>query len=302
MLYRNIIVGYDGSDQAEDALTLGKQLVELTGGFLTLAGVLYLNPWLGAQDPALERAEAEHVRRLEDAATEAGAKVEKVLSTSAARGLHRLAEVSDADLIVVGSSHRGRIGQVLAGSVGVTLLHGAPCPVAIAPRGYADKGTGGIAHVTVGFDGSPEANMALADAVDLARAADAPLKVVTVAEPPAIVYGKGGGPNNAWQALTEDIKGIMRERLDEAVASLPEDVRVESALLVGGAAEKLVEAAGAEPGVMVVGSRGYGPARRVLLGSASSELVRSTLCPVIVHPRSAEPDRKTSEVTAEATA
>jgi nucleotide-binding universal stress UspA family protein len=301
-MYRNIIVGYDASDQAEDALALGRQLAAITGGALTVAGVFYFDPWLGAQNPSLEQAEAEHARRLEDAAAEAGGSVQKVLSTSAARGLHRLAEVSDADLVVVGSSHRGRVGQVLAGSVGIALLHGAPCPVAVAPRGYADTAPNGITQVTVGFDGSPEAGMAVADAVDLAKAADAPLKVITVAEPPPIVYGKGGGVNYSWQALTEDIKSIMRERLEEAVASLPDDVRVEPVLLVGKVSAMLAELADEDHGVLVVGSRAYGPARRVLLGSVSSQLIKAAPCPVIIHPRSAEPDTKTSDLTATATA
>jgi len=37
-----------------------------------------------------------------------------------------------------------------------------------------------------------------------------------------------------------------------------------------------------------VGSRGYGPLRRVLLGSVSTELIRTAPCPVIVHPRPAK--------------
>src|ERR1051326_2744527 len=47
-----------------------------------------------------------------------------------------VAEDEDVDLIVVGSPHRGAIGRALIGSVADNLLHGAPCPVAVAPRGY----------------------------------------------------------------------------------------------------------------------------------------------------------------------
>ena len=42
-----------------------------------------------------------------------------------------------ADLVVVGSAHRGRIRQLLVSSTGERLLNGAPCPVAVAPKGYA---------------------------------------------------------------------------------------------------------------------------------------------------------------------
>jgi hypothetical protein len=38
----------------------------------------------------------------------------------------------------------------------------------------------------------------------------------------------------------------------------------------------------------VTGSRGYGPARRVLIGSVSSKIARSSPCPLLVVPRTAE--------------
>ena len=40
-----------------------------------------------------------------------------------------------------------------------------------------------------------------------------------------------------------------------------------------------------EVDVLFCGSRGYGPARRVLLGGVSSQLVRQARSPVIVVPR-----------------
>jgi nucleotide-binding universal stress UspA family protein len=110
---------------------------------------------------------------------------------------------------------------------------------------------------------------------------------VTVAEPPPIVYGRGGGPDYSWHALKEETKGIMRERLDQAVASLPDDVRVQATLVEGRAESALAEIAVEDGGLLVLGSRAYGPIRRVLLGSVSMALVRSAPCPVIVHPRPA---------------
>jgi nucleotide-binding universal stress UspA family protein len=61
---------------------------------------------------------------------------------SAAHALHDLAIELDAAAIVVGSSHRGRIGRVLAGDVSTSLLRGAPSPVLVAPRDYTEAPTG----------------------------------------------------------------------------------------------------------------------------------------------------------------
>ena len=60
----------------------------------------------------------------------------------------------------------------------------------------------------------------------------------------------------------------MRERLDKAMASLPDDVRVEGELIEGHAEAALPEMAG-DGSLLVLGSRAYGPLRRVLLGSVS---------------------------------
>jgi nucleotide-binding universal stress UspA family protein len=294
-MYRKIIVGYDGSQQAEDAVALGRLLADASGASLTLAGVFYFSPRLGGRDPVLHDVEAEHIRQLEETAASIGAEAEAVSSSSPARGLHRLAESIEADLVIVGSAHHGKAGQILAGSVGTSLLHGSPCSVAIAPHGYAGQAPAAIREVTVGFDGSPEARAALTDAVDLARSSGAPVRIVTVAEPPPIVYGKSGGPDYSWHALKDDLKELMRGRLDEAVASMPEDVRVEATLAEGKADAVLAEIAVEDGGVLVLGARGYGPLRRVLLGSVSTALVRSAPCPLIVHPRPAKAEAPARE-------
>ena len=139
-MYRKIIVGYDGSDQAKDALALGKDLSETTGAELYVAGVSLIHPLLrGGADPLDLEAEQESAERLERAADSVDATAQPVQSSSPARGLHELAEEIGADLIVVGSSQHGHAGQTLLGNVGVALMHGSPCAVAIAPRGYAER-------------------------------------------------------------------------------------------------------------------------------------------------------------------
>ena len=109
-----------------------------------------------------------------------------------------------------------------------------------------------------------------------------------MAEPAPIMYGKGGGANQGRSELNKAIHEMMRERLDEALSSDPEDVQLEGTLVDGPVAESLAQVATEDGGVLVVGSRAYGPLRRVLLGSVSTELVRTAPCPLIVHPRPAK--------------
>jgi nucleotide-binding universal stress UspA family protein len=77
-----------------------------------------------------------------------------------------------ADLIVVGSDRKGPVGRVLAGDVTSGALYGAPCPVAVAPRGLASRNEV-LRKVGVGYDGSPESPQALEFAHGIAEATGA---------------------------------------------------------------------------------------------------------------------------------
>jgi nucleotide-binding universal stress UspA family protein len=291
-MYRKILVGYDDSDQAKDALALGKQLADATGAELIVAGVFPFGPMWAGFHPHFRDAEAEYTRQIEAAADAVGAEPEAFPSSSPARGLHELAEEIGADLIVVGSAHHGRVGQVLAGSVGVALLHGSPCGVGVAPHGYRKHAGGYIGAIAAGLDGSAESDRALMAASELAAATGAKLKLISVAEPP--VLGTGRGAADGWRALKDTIEEQGREQLAKAWSTVPDDVEVEATLISGDAVEALVNVAATPGTLLVVGSRGYGPLRRVLLGSVSTSLVRLAPCPLIVTPRGAHGSRKTA--------
>jgi nucleotide-binding universal stress UspA family protein len=80
----------------------------------------------------------------------------------------------------------------------------------------------------------------------------------------------------------------LREQLDAAVSALEPGVEAGAELIDGSAAHVLRERSG-ELDLLVLGSRGYGPLRAVLLGSVSSVLVRSAESPVVVVPRDSGP-------------
>ena len=295
-MFKKIVIGYDGSDQARDALALGRLMADVTGAELIAAGVweqlgdlprIAFGRW---QEYAREQAR--------DVAAKAGddVRAEAVESTSPARGLHDLAEDEDADLIVVGSSHRGRVGKALAGTVGVSLPHGSPCPVAVAPSGFRDAEPR-LDVIGVGYDGEAEADLALAGAVELARANGASLRILTVARPPESGFEGKGYIQAGREELAKAIWEQMQSALDRAVASVPAEVET-SGVLITDSYEVLGDQDGID--LMMLGSRGYGTAERVLLGSNAARLLRSAPCPAIVFPRGAKAPTaaETSQVTA----
>lgn len=278
---KRLLVGFDGSAESRDALRLGDELAELEGAELIVAAVFPFAP-LPIEASALEEEAAEYF-------AERFAEVERELDhdferrelgwESPARALNGLAEEERADVIVIGSTHRGTVGRVYPGGVGERLLSGAPCAVAVAPRGYAGSAHSGIAVIGVGFDGSDEAREALAQAKALAKSLGARLRVIGA-------VSAGGYPPFPLPGYPEMARQELEGHLREAEGLLGEEVEHEVVSSEGPPAAVLADQ-GVELDLLVVGSRGYGPLRRTLLGGVSAEVMRTAPCPVLVIPRSA---------------
>lgn len=121
-------------------------------------------------------------------------------------------------------------------------------------------------------------------AADLARAASAGLRVLAVVEPPELPIGAKGPAFAGADDLAAAREERMRSELDRGLGLVRDGTEVSGKLITAGT-ETLADQEDID--IMVVGSRGYGPLRRVLLGSVSTRLVRNASCPVIVYPRSA---------------
>jgi nucleotide-binding universal stress UspA family protein len=285
-----VVVGVDGSDQSGDALALGLALGKPLGARLLPVFVHPYGPLAGTipeskyDELVAELADAVHAH-MRTLGLEAGERrLLLVPDRSPAAGLHRTAEKEGAALIVVGGSHRSRLGRVLPGGTAERLLAGAPCPVAIAPRGYARKRDGN-SLVGAAFDGSSEARAALDLAVELARSMPAQLRILSVHQslPPATVPAAAGLP---LASVNEQLRSQLRQQLGEVEAAVRADgLEVTGALLDGDSAGELAKAS-EHFDLLVLGSRGYGPLGAVVLGSVSSTLVRTASCPVVVVPRS----------------
>jgi nucleotide-binding universal stress UspA family protein len=203
--------------------------------------------------------------------------------TSPAKVLHAVAAHESAELIVIGSSHRGALGRVFAGTTAERLLHGSPCPVAVAPKGFAAAERGGIKTIVVGYDGSDESKAALAATTSVARALSAAIRVVRVFEPPYPNLA-GAAAGAAYYRPVEEIEREARAKFEAAIAALANGDAIDTVFVVGDPVTELVGRSHAAD-LIVVGSRGYGPHRAVLLGSVSGRLVREAACPVIAIPR-----------------
>jgi nucleotide-binding universal stress UspA family protein len=143
--------------------------------------------------------------------------------------------------------------------------------------------------IVVGVDGSTGAEAALRYAIDEARRHGALLRIVGAWSIPPVAYMGVPLPTD----FSDDSERAARTSIDRALESVgpPDDVAVEIRIAQGQPAAVLVAQAGPAD-VLVVGSRGLGGFRELLLGSVSQACVHHAPCPVIVVP---DPARRAGE-------
>src|SRR5579863_895157 len=169
-MFENVLIGIDEHSRGRDAIALAKRLVSPTGK-LTFANVhpgfhLFAKGNNGEFE-AIERAAALDLLASVVAESGVDADTECLGADRLGEGLHQLASLTGADLLVLGSSHQGPHGRVGLRDEVRHALNGAPCAVAVAPLAYAELGTP-ITQIGIAYNGSVESRAALATGSALA--------------------------------------------------------------------------------------------------------------------------------------
>jgi nucleotide-binding universal stress UspA family protein len=286
----NVIIGYEESEEGRDAVALGAELARALELTPVIAHAITIPDQVLHEvelQTALKASADADLARIDSALPELEVDARSLASSSAPRALHDLAVEVDASLVVVGSTDRGRVGRVMPGSTAERLLHGSPCAVAVAARGFAADESR-LLRLAVAFDGSPEASLALRAGVTLARRCNSNLTLLTVAHTPGL--SQSGTPSQAAVGGYESQDDRRsQETLDHGVSRVPEDLPVRGHLMHGPPGEALVEVS-EDFDLMLVGSRGYGPLRATLLGSTSRRLFGDSACSVMALPRGVSDD------------
>ncbi len=213
---------------------------------------------------------------------------QRATSTSASKaseGLVATATEADAALIALGSARHGPLGRFTVGSITNEMLHVSPFPMALAPRGYRPSSDARLGRVTCAFSGSMQSRSAFDAAVQLSRRHAVPLRLTTF-----VVHDRQMYPSQVGYDAERLVEGQWREQAleaqEKALATLPEDVAVESGVVSGRDWEETLDSLPWEEGeVLVVGSSRLGSVARVFLGSNSTKIIRSSPVPVLVIPR-----------------
>ncbi|MEU5460975.1 universal stress protein [Streptomyces althioticus] len=183
-------------------------------------------------------------------------------------------EARSASLVVVGSWHLSRRrGVFSAASVALPLAAHAACPVVVVPE--PEHITQQPAYFVVGVDGSAHSAAVVDLAVEEAALRGAGLRALSAWHPPLL------GVLDEHAAVQE-----CRRVLAETVAGRTEahpDVDLHHEVVRGHPVQVLTEASEHAPG-LVVGTRGHGGFKDVVLGSVSQGVLHHARCPVVTVP------------------
>jgi nucleotide-binding universal stress UspA family protein len=139
-MFKTIVWANDGSEAAENALPIVRELAKEGDATVTIVHVVERVEGIGAVGLPHRADEAEvqgHLRKLAEQLTGEGIKasleVKGDVGTRPAHAVADMARTTSADLIVMGTRGHSAIGGLLIGSVTNRLLHIAPCPVLVVP-------------------------------------------------------------------------------------------------------------------------------------------------------------------------
>lgn len=293
----SIVVSYGPEGRGRGGLELARLLSDSSGQPVLICCVIP-DRWQGIGGMVeIDRDYQDYLQSLAHAALDrarealgpvtAGVDVQVVTARSAPAGLVEVAERSKAWMLVTGSSADGSWGHVALGSVTDRLLHSCPVPVAIAPRGYRCHSGQTMRRITVAVDGSESTGAVLRSAAEMARGANARLRVVTFAVRTRTMY-----PPELGLHIEERVIAAWRQQaaavVDAAIAELPADHRGEVEQVVAEATtwrNAIEEPGWAEGDVLVLGSStSQSLVSRVFLGSTATRILRYSPVPVIVVP------------------
>lgn len=182
-----------------------------------------------------------------------------------------------AELVVVGSRARGAFASAVLGSTSLDVAVHAGCPVVVV-RELPAAGTAGV---VVGSDGSAGSEPAVAEGFRQADARGLPLTVVHAWQ--LDFAGAGWTPEDS-QRVRDEVAEQEKALAAEAVAGWGEkypDVELRQLVVNAHPVEALVDHS-RDAQLVVVGSRGRGGFRGMLLGSVSRDVLGHSHCPVMV--------------------
>jgi len=290
-----VVVGYLAGKSGTAPLNLAVSAARTLDTSLTVTTIVP-KPWT---TPSPARVDAEYAAWADQLAADSAKEASRYLDAlrhrvdvryhshahrSVSGGLVEVVTELDADLLVLGSSANGQLGQVVVGSTADRLLHSSPVAVAIAPRGYREPRTGKLTRITCSYPATPESVDVVKRTHALAELLKVSLRVITFA-----VRGRTMYPPEVGLHAEDSILAAWEQQADAMLTKLCTDGvvgdDVELAVVSGNGWDQALDDAEWQEGeVLVLGTSPRGEIARVFLGSRGTKIMRHSPVPVVVLP------------------
>ena len=290
-----VVVGYLAGKSGTAPLHLAAGAARTLGTSLTVVTIVP-RPWTF---PSPARVDAEYAAWADQLAADSAKEAEREIAAmadpmevrfhshahrSVSGGLIEVVGELDADVLVLGSSASGQLGQVVVGSTADRLLHSSPVPVAIAPRGYRGPRGGRLTRITCGYPGTPESVEVVRRVAALAERLEVPLRVITFA-----VRGRTMYPPEVGLHAEDSILAAWESQAAEMLAQLRTDGivgdDVDLQVVSGNGWDQAIDDAEWQDGeILALGTSPRTDIAHVFLGSRGTKILRVSPVPVLVLP------------------
>jgi nucleotide-binding universal stress UspA family protein len=276
-MFRHLLVPLDGTPQAAIALPLARTLATETGAAITLVYVAPDNS--SPADRRTDMSMRERLRELTNELTMAG-----LQATASIRSGPVAAEIADVvrtrecDLVVMGTHGRVGVERILHGSVAGDVLSTSRVPTLLVRPGA--QTTSRLATLLVPVDESPEGQLALGPASQLAALAGARITLVEAIPPlpasMATIPVEPGWEAAALSRARAYLGGLAMRLVADGIAADAVARSGEIPRTIVSVAEEV------EADLIVMSTRALGGPDRALLGTVADEVVRSANRPVLL--------------------
>ena len=288
-----ILLATDGSEDAALATRAAADLSSTTGSELYVVHAWeFTAPYSAYPGEILKNYRRSNEQAAQELLTRQVARIEEMGGTVTGALLRQgppideilsFAEELQPGLVVIGSRGLGSVGSLLVGSVSEGVVHHAPCPVLIVRGGQKAWPP---QRIVIGDDSSDPATRAGELGAVLAKLFGIGAILVRAYEAPPEPIGGWSGQDRIKLDEARLQKERALERRTKALEAIGES-RPESRLIEADPTLALLlvaEEKEEEKTIIAVGSRGLGAAKRLMLGSVSTKVLRAARGPVLLCP------------------
>ncbi|MGC4112072.1 MAG: universal stress protein [Nocardioides sp.] len=270
-----IVIGYDGSKEAEDAARWAARIAELRGEPVT--ALVVVEPMEAPRSQGWPESWWEEIETRARETLDAAGATDATVERHVGRTVTTLLDAArDASMLVLGSRGHGRVGEVVLGSTSQSAARHARRPVVVVRKQRSPEAE----RIVVGMEDSEPSRRALAFACVQAEATGATVVLLRAWKPLTLPIDKNGDVPSSMSARLLDEEEALLKSVAEARGLFPA-VDIDGQFVAEEAGQALVDAS-ETAGLVVVGSRGRAAVTEAVLGSVSHHVLHRAHCPVAV--------------------